>query len=96
VLPLLRLRETLKTPVANGNASKKEYVVVVGLAHQRIGIVVDNLLGQQEIVIKPLSSLLGSVPGVAGSTILGDGRVIMIVDIPELVAAIQPDEYARA
>ena len=68
---------------------------MVGLAHQRIGIVVDNLLGQQEIVIKPLSSLLGSVPGVAGSTILGDGRVIMIVDIPELVAAIQPAAYAR-
>lgn len=96
VLPLLRLQETLKTPVANGESSKKEYVVVVGLAHQRIGIVVDSLLGQQEIVIKPLSALLGSVPGVAGSTILGDGRVIMIVDIPELVAAIQPQEYARA
>lgn len=96
VLPLLRLQETLKTPpVSNGDASKKEYVVVVGLAHQRIGIVVDSLLGQQEIVIKPLSALLGAIPGVAGSTILGDGRVIMIVDIPELVAAIQPDEYAR-
>lgn len=87
VLPLLRLRETLQTPYENGTEStKKEYVVVVGLAHQRIGIVVDKLFGQQEIVIKPLSSLLGSIQGIAGSTILGDGRVIMIVDISELLA----------
>ncbi|GAB1430846.1 response regulator [Ignavibacteria bacterium] len=86
VLPLLRLRETLQTPYEN-EATAKEYVVVVGLAHQRIGIVVDKLFGQQEIVIKPLSSLLGSIQGIAGSTILGDGRVIMIVDIAELLAA---------
>ncbi len=95
VLPLLHLRQTLQTPYANGddNISKKQYVVVVGLAHQRVGIVVDHLLGQQEIVIKPLSSLLGTISGIAGSTILGDGRVIMIVDIAELVSEIASDSF---
>ena len=57
------------------------YVVVVGLAEQRLGIIVDELLGQKELVIKALGNYLKDVHGVAGSTILGDGKVIMILDI---------------
>ena len=86
VLPLARLSEVLA--VGHNGISKHEgemYVVVVGLAEQRLGIVVDSLLGQKEIVIKSLGDYLGSVRGIAGSTILGDGRVIMIIDVGELM-----------
>jgi two-component system chemotaxis sensor kinase CheA len=60
-------------------------VVVVGLADKRLGLVVDELLGQKEIVIKSLGEYLGHIRGMSGSTILGDGRVIMILDIEELI-----------
>jgi two-component system, chemotaxis family, sensor kinase CheA len=46
---------------------------------------VDSLLGQKEVVIKSLGGYLGTLPGIAGSTILGDGRVIMIIDVGELM-----------
>jgi len=59
--------------------------VVIGLAQQRVGIVVDTMLGQKEVVIKSLGAYLGTVAGIAGSTILGDGRVIMIIDVGELM-----------
>ncbi|HTY39057.1 MAG TPA: chemotaxis protein CheA [Bacteroidota bacterium] len=86
VLPLARLSEILSVGQnGNGNHEEEMYVVVVGLAEQRLGIVVDSLLGQKEIVIKSLGDYLGSVRGIAGSTILGDGRVIMIIDVGELM-----------
>jgi two-component system, chemotaxis family, sensor kinase CheA len=84
VLPLARIGEVL-----GGGASARtddwRYIVVVGLADQRLGVVVDSLLGQKEVVIKTLGGYLGKVPGIAGSTILGDGRVIMIVDVGEFM-----------
>ena len=55
-----------------------------GLAEQRIGLVVDELLGQKEIVVKSLGDYLDEIRGIAGSTILGDGRVIMILDISDI------------
>lgn len=84
VLPLVRLDKVLS--VTNPEESLKgRYVVVVGFGMQRIGFVVDELLGQQEIVIKSLGEYLGKIQGIAGSTILGDGRVVMIIDVAELV-----------
>lgn len=86
VLPLARLQSIMGT--RNGAEDQQEewiYIVVVGLAQQRLGIVVDSLLGQKEVVIKSLGGYLGTVPGIAGSTILGDGRVIMIIDVGELM-----------
>lgn len=83
VYPLLRLENVLTIPAANEEDSG-QYVVLVGLAEQRIGIVVDELLGQKEIVVKSLGDYLEDVPGIAGSTILGDGRVIMILDIADI------------
>jgi two-component system chemotaxis sensor kinase CheA len=86
VLPLARLHNIMGTPNANGHLQEDWiYIVVVGLAQQRLGIVVDSLLGQKEVVIKSLGGYLGTVPGIAGSTILGDGRVIMIIDVGELM-----------
>jgi two-component system chemotaxis sensor kinase CheA len=83
VMPLIRMDKALK---ADENKSLiNSYVVIVGLGIERYGLVVEELLGQQEIVIKSLGGYLGNVQSIAGSTILGDGRVIMIIDIAELV-----------
>jgi two-component system, chemotaxis family, sensor kinase CheA len=54
--------------------------VVVGAAEKRMGLVVTRLVGQQEVAIKSLGNYLANIPGIAGSTILGDGRVALIID----------------
>jgi two-component system, chemotaxis family, sensor kinase CheA len=84
VFPLIRMDKVLHTP-NNEDTLEDRYVVVVGLADKRLGLVVDELLGQKEIVIKSLGEYLGHIRGMSGSTILGDGRVIMILDIEELI-----------
>ncbi len=65
----------------------KPAIVAVFWGKQRVGLVVDGLIGKQEIVIKSLSNLIGNVPGISGCTILGDGQVALIVDIPGLISA---------
>ncbi len=85
VLPLLRLQDVFGIEGAAGLASSYCYVVVVGAAEKRLGLVVSRLLGQQEIAIKSLGRYLAKVPGIAGSTILGDGRVTLIVDPAKLM-----------
>ena len=86
IFPLVRLEDKLHFIHRNQNLSdSKKYVVLVGVGIKRVGIVVDELKGQQEIVIKSLGEYLGTVRGIAGSTILGDGRVIIILDINELL-----------
>ena len=60
-------------------------VVVVERSSKHIGLVVDGIIGQQEVVIKTMGDLLKSVKGFAGATILGDGRVILILDIGSLI-----------
>ncbi len=64
---------------------KKEYLVVVGSGEKRGGIVVDRLVGQQEIVIKAHDDYLGELPGIAGGTVLGNGRISHILDIASLI-----------
>ena len=86
ILPLVSLKQLLKGKM-NGTkeeSNKSHYVVEVGIAEKRYGIKVDELVGQQEVVIKSLGSYLGKIEGVAGSTIMGDGTVVMILDIHEL------------
>ena len=92
VLPLTHLSRVLGSD-RNGENAEWMYIVVVGLAEKNLGIVVDSLLGQKEVVIKTIGEYLGNVRGIAGSTILGDGRVIMIIDIGELMkmCSEQPD-----
>ena len=84
VIPLLRIGEMLQVPEWQYRP-ERSYAVIIGIAHHRLGLIVDDLVGQKEIVIKPLGAYLKKVPGIAGSTILGDGRVVMILDIGELV-----------
>lgn len=83
VLPLIRCSRLLEVPTANQQNSE-EFVVVVHKGAQRLGLVVDELVGQQEIVIKPLGNLLAGIPGIAGATILGNGQVATILDINNL------------
>jgi two-component system chemotaxis sensor kinase CheA len=84
VMPLVRLDKVLKHKIIDTKA-QSPYVVIVAIGTKRVGFVVDELLGQQEIVIKSLGEYLGNIPGIAGSTILGDGSVIMIIDVGELI-----------
>ncbi|MBO8159371.1 MAG: chemotaxis protein CheA [Thermosyntropha sp.] len=83
VLPIFRLAEILETP---GGALNDEemYVVVVRKADRQIGLVVDTLIGQQEIVIKSLGKLLSGIPGIAGAIVAGDGNVRLILDVATL------------
>ncbi|EGV30515.1 CheA signal transduction histidine kinase [Thiorhodococcus drewsii AZ1] len=61
------------------------HVVVVHVGQRKVGLVVDGLVGQEEVVIKPLGRGLQGVPGLAGATITGDGGIALIIDVPELL-----------
>ncbi len=82
ILPLLRLAEHFGIGTELGD---RFYVVVVASGERRAAVVVDQLLGEQEIVIKSLGDYLGEVPGLSGATILGDGRVALIIDARSIV-----------
>jgi len=84
VLPLARMSDIIGNPKAS-QQSPVAYVVVVGWAEKRIGLLVDSLQGQKEVVIKALGNYLGDVPGIAGSTILGDGSVILVIDVGQFI-----------
>jgi two-component system, chemotaxis family, sensor kinase CheA len=81
-LPYLRLREHF---AQGGPPPPRENIVVIGHGRGQAGIAVDTLLGQGQTVIKPLGKLCQGLPGLAGSTLLGDGRVALILDVPALL-----------
>jgi two-component system chemotaxis sensor kinase CheA len=83
VLPFVRLRELFEAP---GEAPARENVVVVQYAGKKAGIVVDQLLGEFQTVIKPLGTLFRHMRGIGGSTILGSGEVALILDVQALVS----------
>ncbi|MDR6576101.1 MULTISPECIES: chemotaxis protein CheA [Pseudomonas] len=82
VLPLVDLRDHFSH---EGPASRRQNVVVVRYAEHKAGLVVDELLGEFQTVIKPLGKLFGALRGISGSTILGSGAVALILDIPALL-----------
>jgi two-component system chemotaxis sensor kinase CheA len=82
VLPFIRLRELFAT---QGAPSRSENIVVLKFAGQKAGLVVDTLLGEYQTVIKPLSPIFNQVSCISGSTILGNGDVALILDVPSLV-----------
>ncbi|MDX9924070.1 MAG: chemotaxis protein CheA [Ignavibacteriaceae bacterium] len=86
VLPIIDLKHLLDG-VINGERNENEwqYIVELGIGEKRFGIKVDELVGQQEVVIKSLGDYLGKIEGIAGSTIMGDGTVVIILDINELL-----------
>jgi len=89
-LPLFYLRHWLIAGSQNETLPDQGHVVVVSIGAQRVGFVVDQLIGQEEVVIKPLGALLHGMTGLAGATITGDGRISLILDIPGLMKT-----YAR-
>ena len=84
-LPLFYLRRWLVSGAAYEDLPEEGHVVVVSIGAQRVGFVVDQLIGQEEVVIKPLGALLHGMKGLAGATITGDGRISLILDIPGLM-----------
>jgi len=82
VIPLVRVNKKLGTETSNKN---KKYIVIVKVGEKIVGLLVDSLLGQQEIVIKPLGKTLQGLKEYIGATILGDGLVTLILDVAALV-----------
>lgn len=81
VIPIINLGEILRKDRAGFQKQDKPYIVIVGLAEKKLGIGIDHFLGQEEVVIKSLGNYLGNTEGVAGATILGDGRIRLIIDL---------------
>jgi two-component system chemotaxis sensor kinase CheA len=92
-VPFARLRDVLGLP---GKPAQRESVVVVRHGERRVGLVVDVLEGDCPAVIKPLTGVLQQLPGIAGSTILGDGRVALILDVPQLIGLAREASRARS
>ncbi len=78
-----------------GQDEEKMFVVVVSTGTQELGLVVDELLGQEEVVIKPLADYLRVESGFGGATILGDGGISLILDVPELVKIAKENQVVR-
>ena len=91
ILPLLDLGETFHIPIKR--ADEECYVVVVTIGEQQFGIVVDRLRAQEEVVIKSLGEFLANVKAVAGATITGDGKVVLILDMADLVREVHAVTY---
>jgi two-component system, chemotaxis family, sensor kinase CheA len=84
-LPYVRLRRVFGV---SGQAPKRENIVVVKINDFRAGIAVDELLGGMQTVVKPLGRAFRAAAGIAGSTVLGDGRVGLIIDVPSLLRGV--------
>jgi two-component system chemotaxis sensor kinase CheA len=82
VLPLLRLTRLFKLPESSNS---RFYVFVVGNGLNAVGVAVDQIIAQQEIVVRPLTDPLVKVMGISGATELGDGRVVLILDTANLI-----------
>ncbi|MFL0808951.1 MAG: chemotaxis protein CheA [Agarilytica sp.] len=74
-----------KTESESETEEEEGHVVIVSVGTQRVGFVVDQLIGQEEVVIKPLGKMLQGTPGMAGATITGDGTIALILDVPSML-----------
>ncbi len=84
IVPLLRIAEFFE--LGGSRDPEKAMVVIVGVQGRQIGLVVDAFEGEQEIVIKPLSDIVGRIPGISGATILGSGAISLIIDVHAIVS----------
>lgn len=90
-LPIFNLtRWLITTPISDTQSKTPGHVVIVNVGTQQVGLLVDHLIGQEEVVIKPLGANLQGTKGLAGATITGDGRIALILDLPSLI-----ERYAR-
>ena len=88
-LPLFYLKQWL-VPGCRDQVQKEGHVVIIAIGNQQIGFVVDQLVGQEEVVIKPLGKMLQGTPGLAGASITSDGSIALILDVPSMLK-----HYAR-
>lgn len=88
-LPLFYLKRWLVRGAVR-QEQREGHVVILNVGNQSIGFVVDQLVGQEEVVIKPLGKMLQGTPGISGATITGDGRIALILDVPSMLK-----RYAR-
>lgn len=104
---VLRLREQLLTLIRLNRLDRihavetdpkkaKNFVIVIGAAEKRFGLVVDNLVGEQELVIKALPGEFVSSDLVSGASILGDGTVVLILNVPAVLARLSPSTLQGA
>ncbi|TGG95788.1 chemotaxis protein CheA [Natronospirillum operosum] len=91
VLPLIRLRAHFKL---SGELRKRQNIIVVRHGGQKAGLIVDELLGENQTVIKPLGGIFSNLRGLSGSTILGNGQVALILDVPTLIQQVARQEDA--
>jgi two-component system chemotaxis sensor kinase CheA len=84
-IPLFHLKRWLVKGESDSQADETAHVLVVSIGNQRAGFVVDQLIGQEEVVIKPLGAMLHGTAGMAGATITGDGRIALILDVPSML-----------
>lgn len=83
VVSLIRLNRLFRIPT---DENKEHYfVVIVGSAEKKMGLIVDSLIGEEDVVIKPLRDHFTNAPGIAGANITGDGRVSLIIDVSQLL-----------
>lgn len=87
VLPLLRLSKIFNISPNGQNGAGNTYVVVVRYGEKTMALAVDALVESQEIMVKPLGDYIGTVKGIAGISVLGDGQVVLIVDVPPLISS---------
>lgn len=85
VFPLFHIKRWLVRGGAGQEVPDNAHVVIVAMGTKQVGFVVDQLVGQEEVVIKPLGRALQGTPGMAGATITGDGRIALIIDVPSLL-----------
>ncbi|WP_348671328.1 chemotaxis protein CheA [uncultured Idiomarina sp.] len=84
-IPLFFLEHWLTRRPERNKRNENGHVVVVQIGNQQVGFVVDALIGQEEVVIKPLDKLLQGTPGMAGATITSDGGIALIIDVPSML-----------
>ncbi|MCM0611548.1 chemotaxis protein CheA [Marinobacter sediminum] len=85
VFPLFHIKRWLVKGAVDQEEPENAHVVIVAMGTKQVGFVVDQLIGQEEVVIKPLGRALQGTPGMAGATITGDGRIALIIDVPSLL-----------
>ncbi len=86
-LPLRRLAKEFDV-VPRSGAGETEFVVVLGLGDSRVGLIVDELVGQQDAVVKPIQGPVADIPGVAGATELGDQNAVLVLDVTTFIEGV--------
>lgn len=84
-IPIFHLKKWLIRNNRHAETPKEGHIVIVSVGTQRVGFVVDQLIGQEEVVIKPLGKMLHGTAGMAGATITGDGTIALILDVPSML-----------